>query len=105
MAGPDNLAGHHTPAMVIWLFQHGIMPQYTPLGGSWLNMAESIQRILVKSQCSRKQVTAMILQQSTAKDEQRKLAVAILRLGRFIDSPESCHLTAIERTHPCQITV
>lgn len=43
----DNLAGHHTPAMVIWLFQHGIMPLYTPLGGSWLNMAESIQRILV----------------------------------------------------------
>lgn len=24
----------------------GIMPLYTPLGGSWLNMAESIQRIL-----------------------------------------------------------
>jgi hypothetical protein len=43
----DNLAGHHTPAMVIWLFEHGIMPLYTPLGGSWLNMAESMQRILV----------------------------------------------------------
>jgi len=43
----DNLAGHHTPAMVIWLFEQGIMPLYTPLGGSWLNMAESIQRILV----------------------------------------------------------
>ncbi len=42
----DNLAGHHTPAMVIWLFTHGIMPLYTPLGGSWLNMAESMQRIL-----------------------------------------------------------
>jgi hypothetical protein len=28
------------------LFEHGIMPLYTPLGGSWLNMAESIQRIL-----------------------------------------------------------
>jgi hypothetical protein len=26
---------------------HGIMPLYTPLGGSWLNMAESMQRILV----------------------------------------------------------
>ncbi len=30
-----------------WLFQQGIMPLYTPLGGSWLNMAESVQRILV----------------------------------------------------------
>lgn len=44
----DNLAGHHTPAMVIWLLQHGVMPLYTPLGGSWLNMAESIQRILLR---------------------------------------------------------
>lgn len=42
----DNLAGHHTPAFIIWLFHHGIMPLFTPLGGSWLNMAESIQRIL-----------------------------------------------------------
>jgi DDE superfamily endonuclease len=42
----DNLAGHRTPEMVLWLCQHGIMPLYTPLGGSWLNMAESIQRIL-----------------------------------------------------------
>ena len=42
----DNLAGHKTPAFVLWLFAQGIMPLYTPLGGSWLNMAESIQRIL-----------------------------------------------------------
>jgi len=28
------------------LFEHGIMPLYTPLSGSWLNMTESIQRIL-----------------------------------------------------------
>jgi hypothetical protein len=42
----DNLAGHYTVDMVLWLFQHGIMPLYTPLSGSWLNMAESIQRIL-----------------------------------------------------------
>lgn len=42
----DNLAGHKTPEMVVWLFRHGIMPLYTPLSGSWLNMAESIQRIL-----------------------------------------------------------
>jgi hypothetical protein len=43
----DNLAGHRSDAMVRWLFAHGIMPLYTPLGGSWLNMAESMQRILV----------------------------------------------------------
>ena len=42
----DNLAGHRTPEFVLWLFAHGIMPLYTPLSGSWLNMAESIQRIL-----------------------------------------------------------
>jgi len=42
----DNLAGHRTPAFVRWLFAHGIMPLYTPLSGSWLNMAESVQRIL-----------------------------------------------------------
>ena len=43
----DNLAGHTSWAMVRWLFQHGVMPLYTPLSGSWLNMAESLQRIVV----------------------------------------------------------
>lgn len=43
----DNLAGHKTPEFVCWLMDHGIMPLYTPLGGSWLNMAESAQRIIV----------------------------------------------------------
>jgi hypothetical protein len=42
----DNLAGHLSSSMVIWLFAHGVMPLYTPLSGSWLNMAESVQRIL-----------------------------------------------------------
>ena len=42
----DNLAGHRTPAFVLWLFAHGVMPLFTPPGGSWLNMAESIQRVL-----------------------------------------------------------
>jgi hypothetical protein len=42
----DNLAGHKTPGLVGWFFDHGIMPLYTPVGGSWLNMAESLQRIL-----------------------------------------------------------
>lgn len=32
--------------MVMWLFAHGVMPLYTPLSGSWLNMAEAVQRIL-----------------------------------------------------------
>jgi hypothetical protein len=44
----DNLAGHHSDAIVRWLFKQGIMPLYTPLSGSWLNMAESMQRILVR---------------------------------------------------------
>ena len=34
----DNLAGHLSSSMVIWLFAHGVMPLYTPLSGSWLNM-------------------------------------------------------------------
>src|SRR4051795_10055171 len=42
----DNLAGHKTPDLVLWLCAHGIMPLYTPVGGSWLNMAESIERVL-----------------------------------------------------------
>jgi hypothetical protein len=42
----DNLKGHYTVDFVQWLFEHGILPLYTPLGGSWLNMAESIQRII-----------------------------------------------------------
>lgn len=42
----DNLAGHTTPSFVQWCIEQGILPLYTPLGGSWLTMAESIQRIL-----------------------------------------------------------
>jgi hypothetical protein len=42
----DNLAGHKTPAFVEWLVSQGILPLYTPLGGSWLNMTESVQRII-----------------------------------------------------------
>lgn len=44
----DNLRGHYTTEMLLWLFQHGILPIFTPIGGSWLNMAESMQRILVQ---------------------------------------------------------
>lgn len=42
----DNLAGHLSWSIVRWLYQHGVMPLYTPLSGSWLNMAESLQRIV-----------------------------------------------------------
>jgi len=41
----DNLVDIK-PQFVLWLCAHGIMPLYTPVGGSWLNMTESIQRIL-----------------------------------------------------------
>lgn len=44
----DNLAGHLSPDLVGWFFEHGVMPLYTPLGGSWLNMAESVQRIIIR---------------------------------------------------------
>jgi hypothetical protein len=44
----DNLAGHLSWSIVRWLFQHGVMPLYTPLSGSWLNLAESLQRIIVR---------------------------------------------------------
>jgi hypothetical protein len=42
----DNLIGHQTPEWVLWLFSQGVMPLYTPLSGSWLNIAESVQRII-----------------------------------------------------------
>jgi transposase len=44
----DNLAGHKSEAIVTWCLERGILLLYTPLGGSWLNMAESVQRILVR---------------------------------------------------------
>ena len=51
----DNLAGHLSYQMVRWLLQHGILPLYTPLSGSWLNMAESLQRIIVRRALSGQQ--------------------------------------------------
>ena len=43
----DNLAGHHSAEIVRWCTERGILLLYTPIGGSWLNMAESLQRIIV----------------------------------------------------------
>ncbi len=34
----DNLAGHKSAALVCWLCAQGILPLYTPLSGSWLNL-------------------------------------------------------------------
>ena len=42
----DNLAGHKSYNFVQWCFSQGIALLYTPLGGSWLNMTESVQGII-----------------------------------------------------------
>lgn len=44
----DNLAGHYSHDLVRWCHEHGIGLLYTPCAGSWLNMAESVQRILIR---------------------------------------------------------
>lgn len=44
----DNLAGHHNWEFEQWCLNAGILPLFTPVGGSWLNLAESIQRILLR---------------------------------------------------------
>jgi hypothetical protein len=44
----DNLKGHQTPDLLDALVERGVWPLFTPLGGSWLNLAESVQRILVR---------------------------------------------------------
>jgi DDE superfamily endonuclease len=44
----DNLAGHYTPELIRWLCRQGVLPLYTPLSGSWLHRAESVQRIIVR---------------------------------------------------------
>jgi hypothetical protein len=59
----DNLSGHKTPAFVLWLFANGIMPLFTPLSGSWLNMCESVQRIIKRRalECQHPQSTGEII--------------------------------------------
>ena len=44
----DNLTGHKNRALVHWLVAQGVLPCYTPIAGSWLNLAESVQRIVVR---------------------------------------------------------
>src|SRR5258708_29397341 len=36
----DNLTGHHTPQLLLWLFAPGLMLLYTPLAASWLHIAQ-----------------------------------------------------------------
>ena len=42
----DDLADHKPPEFDRRLFEIGIIPPYTPVGGSWLYLSESIQRVL-----------------------------------------------------------
>lgn len=42
----DNLAGHKSYSIVQWCAEHGVLLLSTPNAGSWLNMAESVQRII-----------------------------------------------------------
>lgn len=44
----DNLAGHSSRDFVRWCHERGIGLLYTPGAGSWLNMAESVQRMLIR---------------------------------------------------------
>jgi hypothetical protein len=44
----DNLQGHRSLSLVQWCAERGILLLHTPVGGSWLNMAESVQRIVVR---------------------------------------------------------
>jgi hypothetical protein len=44
----DNLAGHRSVGIDRWLIDHGILALDTPIAGSWLNLAESVQRILAR---------------------------------------------------------
>src|SRR5207245_4614037 len=44
----DDPAGHLSWSIVRWLFRHGVLPLYTPLSGSWLNLAESAHRVLAR---------------------------------------------------------
>jgi hypothetical protein len=44
----DNLKGHTSWSLVRWCLEHGVLPLWTPIAGSWLNLAESLQRIIVR---------------------------------------------------------
>lgn len=49
----DNLTGHDTVDVILWLVAHGIMPLFTPLGGSYLNIVE-IEIAIITRECLRR---------------------------------------------------
>ena len=71
-----NLVGHLSASLGCWMFDHGIMPLYTPVGGSWLNMAESVQRLLKRRalECQHPRSPAEIIErlESTAEGGNRE---------------------------------
>ena len=87
----DNLAGHLTTRFVVWLFDHGIMPLYTPLSGSWLNMTESIQRILA-GRALGGQTPANSAELIHQLVERKKLAF----IDREMTSPEGAYYSALD---------
>jgi len=44
----DNLTGHSSADVLVWLMRQGVMVLFTPIAGSWLNLCESAQRIVVR---------------------------------------------------------
>jgi hypothetical protein len=109
----DNLAGHLADDLVDWLFDRGILPLYTPLSGSWLNMAESVQRIIVRCALSgqhTKSVQEVIdwLEQTVvgwnqaptsfvrnSKRRQRRVRARLRRLGGSGAAILACNLIAV----------
>jgi transposase len=53
----DNLKGHVGRTIVQWCAERGICLLYTPIAGSWLNMAESVQRIITRRALSGRHAT------------------------------------------------
>src|SRR4029453_13394513 len=41
----DNLTGHKTPDLGLWLCANGVLPLYTPVAGGWLNMGEGLRGV------------------------------------------------------------
>ena len=93
----DNLTGHRTPELVLWLFAHGIMPLYTPLSGSWLNMAE-LELSALGRQClgrriaDRDTLATEVVAWEAARNEQR----ATINWGFTVDQAR----TKLHRLYP-----
>ena len=79
----DNLKGHTRWPLVRWCPERGILPLWTPIAGSWLNLAGSLQRILVR------RALAGQYHRSTA-ELQAWLATSVR--GRVNQTSASCHV-------------